>query len=164
VKTLDTNLDRYRKSTSGALIAMVALFSLCGCSESPTEPADTGSPALAVTITSSSVSTGEVVGLTFTPTHPCWDEAAEMEAVVSWDAAHFVWLDAPRAVVEHRGEGRVLVREADRDGFASGMNLAFRALADGSTAGFVVEQVTLRCERGTRVDLRNPPLLAATHP
>ncbi|MGD8322096.1 MAG: hypothetical protein PVJ02_16725 [Gemmatimonadota bacterium] len=144
-----------------ALIAVGAVLNLCGCSDSPTAPADTGSSSLMVTITGSSVSAGALVRLTFSPTRPCWNQDAEMDVVLSWDAARFAWVDTPDVGVEERGGGRIRVRGMDRDGFGSGMTLAFRALADGSTAGFVVHEVLLRCERGTMVEFRDPPLLAA---
>lgn len=164
MKTLDLNLERDRRHRGWALIAIVVVLNLCGCSDSPTAPGDGASPGLVATITSSPVLVGDLVRLTFTPTHPCWNEDAEMEVLLSWNAARFAWVDTSGIRMEQAGGGRFRFRGMDRDGFGGGMHLAFRALADGSTADFVVNEVMLRCESATLVDLHEPPLLAATNP
>lgn len=163
MKTLDPDLQRDRGRE--ALITMVAALGLIGCADSPTVPVPAGSASgVVVTITTSMVSAGDLVGLTFSPTRPCFNEDAQMEVQLSWNPARFGRIGAPDLEVEQGREGHVLIRGMDRDGFSSGMNLTFRALADGSTTSFVVEQVVLRCERGTVVALQHPPLLAARHP
>lgn len=163
MKTLNPTLEPDRGRRNSGLLVVLAVFSICACSDTLTAPEDYASPGLAATITSSPVFVGDPVVLTFTPTRPCWDEAAVMETRLSWDANRFARIDVPGIEVEQDGKGRIRIRGVDRDGFASGMSVTFRALTDGMPTDFDVGQVVMRCERGT-VYVFAPPVLAARNP
>jgi hypothetical protein len=164
MKTLDLKFERGRWGGAWALMVIVAVLNLSGCSDSPTEPDVNALPALVATVTSLSVIAGDPVQITITPTRPCWGEAAEMEAVLSWDTTRFAWVETPGVTIEHSADGRIRARGADRDGFSNGMDLAFRALAGGSTTNLVVESVVMRCESHRVMVFFHPPLLVAHKP
>jgi len=163
VKTFNPTLQADRGRPSLAWL-VAALFGLVACSDSPTAPGDYPSAALAATITSWQVLVGDSVTLTFTPTRPCWGEAAEMEVQLSWDTTRFAWIDTPGVGIEYEGGGRIRVRGVDRDGFSNGMNVALRALTDGGTDGFHVDDVVMRCESHRVMVFFDPALRAAPKP
>ena len=135
-----------------ALLLMLALTGTTGCDDPITVQTSLRVPprstAVSLTTSAPEVRYGEVLWLTLHVDEACWD-GGPLGLTVSYDDSRFQYMARPEDVADGRIvtglPGATRVEVSDMSGLGRAIELAFRALEDGPTDGFVVEDVTLPC-------------------
>lgn len=150
-----------RARRSLAVLALLAGAAWAGaCSEDPVSTSVNSARApdrsLSVTLPRGVVDPGDTVWLAVDVRRPCWEEDALLDLTVSWDGSRFAFvnhlLDAAAATANVDASGWAYLQLADRDGFGSGVRLAFRALRATTADGFVIESANLTCRDHGMID------------